>query len=72
MDVELTIVKELAAVPPNVTDDDPVKSVPVMVMVSPVEAMTGVKELIVGDPEILIVAYVELSTQVPLVMTALI
>jgi hypothetical protein len=30
MDVELTIVKELAAVPPNVTDDDPVKLVPVM------------------------------------------
>jgi hypothetical protein len=55
MDVELTIVKELAAVPPNVTDDDPVKLVPVMVMVSPVEAMTGAKELIVGDPEILIV-----------------
>ncbi len=55
MDVELTTVKELAAVPPNVTDDDPVKLVPVMFMVSPVEAMTGVKELIVGDPEILIV-----------------
>jgi biotin-(acetyl-CoA carboxylase) ligase len=46
--VALTTVKEVAAVPPKLTAVAPVKSVPVMVTVSPVPADDGVNELIVG------------------------
>ena len=43
--VALTIVKELAAMPPNLTAVVPVKFVPVSVMVVPPLAVTGVKEV---------------------------
>ena len=46
--VALTTVKELAAVPPKLTVVAPVKSVPVMVTVSPVAADVGVNELMLG------------------------
>ena len=46
--VALTTVKEVAAVPPKLTVVAPVKSVPVMVTISPVAADDGVNELIVG------------------------
>jgi uncharacterized MnhB-related membrane protein len=46
--VALTTVKEVAAVPPKLTAVAPVKSVPVMVTVSPVAADVGVNEAMVG------------------------
>lgn len=55
MVVELTTEKELAATPPKLTAVDPVKFVPVIVTVVPAAAVAGVKEVMVGDPEILIV-----------------
>ena len=48
-------VKLVAAVPPKLTAVALVKLVPVIVTVSPVVAMVGVKELTVGEPEMLIV-----------------
>ena len=56
IDVELTTVKEPAAVPPMLTAVAPVKLVPVMVMVSPVDAITGVKDVMVGEPDMLTMA----------------
>ena len=50
MEVELTKVNEVAAVPPKLTAVTPVKLVPVMVTVVPLPAVEGVKELIVGAP----------------------
>jgi hypothetical protein len=46
--VALTIVNEVAAVPPKLTADAPVKFVPVIVTVCPVPAEIGLKEAIVG------------------------
>jgi hypothetical protein len=46
--VALTIVNEVAAVPPKLTADAPVKFVPVIVTVCPVPAEIGLKEVIVG------------------------
>ena len=48
MVVELTSLKDVAAVPPKLTAVAPVKLVPVMVTVVPVAADVGVKELMVG------------------------
>lgn len=56
IEVELRTVKEPAAVPPMLTAVAPVKLVPVMVMVSPVEAIAGVKDVMVGEPDMLTVA----------------
>jgi hypothetical protein len=47
--VELSTVKEVAAVPPKLTAVAPVKFVPVMVIVVPEAPDVGVKELMVGD-----------------------
>jgi len=46
--VALTTANEVAAVPPKLTADAPVKFVPVMVTVCPVPAEVGLKEVIVG------------------------
>ena len=46
--VALTTLNEVAAVPPKLTAEAPVKLVPVMVTVAPVPADAGVKEVIVG------------------------
>ncbi len=46
--VALTTVNEVAAVPPKLTADAPVKFVPVIVTVCPVPAEIGLKEAIVG------------------------
>jgi len=46
--VALTTTKEVAAVPPKLTAVAPVKFVPVMVTVIPVEAEAGVKDVTVG------------------------
>ena len=46
--VELTKLKDVATVPPKLTDVTPVKLVPVMVTVAPVPADVGVKEVMVG------------------------
>jgi hypothetical protein len=46
--VALTTVNEVAAVPPKLTAVAPVKSVPVMVTVSPAAADVGVNELMLG------------------------
>jgi SepF-like predicted cell division protein (DUF552 family) len=46
--VELTTLNEVAAVPPNVTEEAPIRLDPVMVTVVPVAAEVGVKEEIVG------------------------
>jgi hypothetical protein len=46
--VLFTIVKELAAMPPNDTAVDPIKFVPVIVTVVPVPALVGLKEVIIG------------------------
>ena len=43
-----TTAKEYAAVPPSFTEEDPVKFVPVMVIVSPKVAVVGVNEVMVG------------------------
>lgn len=48
IEVELTTVYEVAAVPPKLTAVAPVKLVPVMVTVVPVPAEVGVNELMVG------------------------
>jgi hypothetical protein len=48
MDVLLTTVYEVAAVPPKLTAVAPVKLVPVMVTVFPIAAVVGVNEVIVG------------------------
>ena len=42
---ELTV-KDVAAIPPKLTDVAPVKFVPIMVMAAPVAALVGVKEVI--------------------------
>ena len=42
--VELTTVKEFAAVPPKLTDDTPLKLLPVIVTVFPFVAEVGEKE----------------------------
>jgi len=42
--VELTTVNEVAGVPPNLTEVVPVKLAPLIVMVCPVPAETGLKE----------------------------
>ena len=46
--VALTTVNVVAADPPKLTADAPVKFVPVIVTVCPVPAEVGLKELIVG------------------------
>jgi hypothetical protein len=46
--VELTTVNDEAATPPKLTAVAPVKFVPVIVTVTPVAALVGVKEVIVG------------------------
>ena len=46
--VAFTTVNELAAAPPMLTDEAPVKLLPVMVIVAPVAPVVGVKEDIVG------------------------
>jgi hypothetical protein len=46
--VALTTVKEVAAVPPKLTEVAPVKLVPVMVTVSPDLAEVGVNDVMVG------------------------
>ena len=48
MEVPLTTVKELAAIPPKLTEVAPVKFVPVIVTVCPVLADVGLNELIAG------------------------
>jgi hypothetical protein len=48
MVVELTTLKDVAAVPPKLTDEAPVKFVPVIVTVAPATAEVGVKEETVG------------------------
>jgi len=47
--LELTTVKEVAAIPPKLTTVAPVKFVPVIVTVVPPFAVVGVKEVIVGQ-----------------------
>ena len=46
--VELTTVNDVAAIPPRLTEVAPVKFVPVTIIVSPVEALVGENEIIVG------------------------
>ena len=46
--VALTILNEVAAMPPKLTVVAPVKLVPVIVTVAPVAADSGVKEVMVG------------------------
>jgi hypothetical protein len=46
--VALTTVKDVAAVPPKLTEVAPVKLVPVMVTVAPLTAEVGVKDVMVG------------------------
>ena len=48
IEVALTTVNEVAAVPPNVTAVAPVKLVPVIVTVTPAAAAVGVNDVIVG------------------------
>ena len=48
MVVAFTTLNEVAAVPPKLTAVAPVKLVPVMVIVAPVPADAGVKEVMVG------------------------
>jgi hypothetical protein len=48
MEVEEFIIYDVAAVPPKLTADAPVKFVPVMVTVAPLPALVGVNEEIVG------------------------
>ena len=45
---ELTV-NDVAAIPPKLTEVAPVKFVPIMVMVAPIAALVGVKDVILGN-----------------------